>query len=902
MSFDRYVTDDSLIIKNATTVDIGRLLSFLQSNTHIIRLSLKNCNVGSEVVEELTEPTRLNLLCNKIGDRVTGGLAKLGLYTPSSLMSGYIDNRYTISTKAVKKLAQLKNLTSLDLSGNKIDDEGAKELAKLANLTSLDLSSNKIGYEGVKELAQLKNLTSLNLSGNKIGSEGVKELTKLANLTSLSLVNCGIGYKDIGELAQLKNLTSLNLSSDKVSDKGVKELAKLANLTSLSLISCLISVKGVKELAQFTNLTSLDLSGNEIGSEDVKELAKLTHLTSLSLAGCGIGCKGIGELAQFTNLTSLDLSGNEIGSEDVKELAKLTHLTSLSLAGCGIGCKGIGELAKFANLTSLNLSGNKIDDEGLKALTKSSCLKNLKKLCLGEIKIGIEGIESLAEIKNSGVKLIHSLKEMSHRIFCDFLLKPRPHNQVPYKKGVKKMVFNVAQHDNSGKIVKHILTQPNKYRFLINSQDKQGRTLSHFYTHSPEMQEFLFKHGFIPEKEPELERDAELQGILRDRQSVHTPAAVKQTRFITKSLVESINASENELKQAATFYMENVPKLLERYQSDSVRVGLLSLTKGEKKSVMEKTLLKNQAVPNDEEFIRITVSKASEVLEKKYLGKDPNGEYIQEISKTKLQYDYDRGDAKVTIPECIGCIKLLIDGFSIPLKESKELLVTLANQNPELVKQKLSKIRLELGNNNVSQEQITNRTEFYKLLNNVDGSKVDKLFKEISGLNIEEIWREQKEFVLLKQIYVAATTYGKDDDACTQGTWSQIINSVREISSEISDQLTQSLDKEREQEKQRNSITAENIVPFVEDLAKELIQYVEGNLELKDALLGFAVASTNINEPKEITFKEQKIFAMISQKFCKDIKKYLPNYDRNIPKEDEYKIIIEKLPEVKNLS
>ncbi|WP_265042615.1 hypothetical protein [Wolbachia endosymbiont (group A) of Sphecodes monilicornis] len=68
---------------------------------------------------------------------------------------------------------------------------------------------------------------------------------------------------------------------------------------------------------------------------------------------------------------------------------------------------------------------------------------------------------------------------------------------------------------------------------------------------------------------------------------------------------------------------------------------------------------------------------------------------------------------------------------------------------------------------------------------------------------------------------------------------------------------------------------------------------------MKDALLGFAVASTNINEPKEITFKEQKIFAMISQKFCKDIKKYLPNYDRNIPKEDEYKIIIEKLPEVK---
>ncbi|WP_265036212.1 leucine-rich repeat domain-containing protein [Wolbachia endosymbiont (group A) of Anomoia purmunda] len=737
MSFDRYVKDDSLIIKDATAVDIERLLSFLQSNTHIIRLSLKNCNVGSEVVEELTEPTTLNLLCNKIGDGVTRGLAKLELYTPSSLMSGYVDNRYTVSTKAVKKLAQLKNLTSLDLSSNKID------------------------YEGVKELAQLKNLTSLNLSGNRID------------------------------------------------DKGVKELTKLANLTSLSLISCLISVRGVKELAKFTNLTSL------------------------------------------------------------------------------------------------NLSGNRIDDKGLKALTKSSCLKNLKKLRLGEIEIGIEGIESLAEIKNSGVKLIHSLKEISHRIFCDFLLKPRPHNQVTYKKGVKKMIFNVAQHDNSGKIVKHILTQPNKYHFLINSQDEQGHTLSHFYTHSPEMQEFLFKHGLIPEKEPELERDAELQGILRNRQSVHARAANKETSFFTAKLVKSINANENELKQAATSYMENVPKLLKQYQNDQMKVKLLGLTKDGKRLVMEQVLRKNAAVPDDKEFIEITFKKVEEVLKQKYLSKDQEGEYIEEMSRGKLQYDYTRDNAKVTIPESIGYIKLLIDRFTIPLMARKELLVTLVNQNPELVQQKLSRIKSELGNDNVSQKQITNRAEFHKLLNDVDADKVNKLFEEISGFNIEETWKEQKEFVLLQEIYEAATTYisrntGENINACIQGTWSHIINSVSQIDLNLREQCDQYLEKERKLEKQQNSITEENITPFVENLAGKLIQYAKDNPEFGEILVDdFMMSGVHYEEPKKISLGQQKVLAKINQEFTGSIQEFLPNYDRSIPKVDEYVIIINELCKVK---
>jgi hypothetical protein len=107
-------------------------------------------------------------------------------------------------------------------------------------------------------------------------------------------------------------------------------------------------------------------------------------------------------------------------------------------------------------------------------------------------------------------------------------------------------------------------------------------------------------------------------------------------------------------------------------------------------------------------------------------------------------------------------------------------------QNPELVRGKLSVIRKELGNSGTFDKGQFHRTELHELLNGInDGGKINRLFKEISGLDIENVWKEQKEFVLLKQIYIAATTYGEDDSACIPGTWSQIISSINEISSKI---------------------------------------------------------------------------------------------------------------------
>ncbi|APR99078.1 glycine zipper 2TM domain-containing protein [Wolbachia endosymbiont of Folsomia candida] len=494
--------------------------------------------------------------------------------------------------------------------------------------------------------------------------------------------------------------------------------------------------------------------------------------------------------------------------------------------------------------------------------------------------------------------------------FRNILLKANSGSKIVDKQDIdslKKMVFWLAANDTYGGIIVNILRQSDKYPFLINLQDEQGHTLSHFYNHMPRINEILFEHGFIPRKKQE---GNELQNILQDKQSVHLDLAVKKTNFITKNLINSIKANKNELKQAADSYEKRIPLLLKQYQDNPVMLKLLSISEQEKKSVMEETL-NGKSVPGDKEFITEVAKKATQALIENYLTKDQDGKYCGGYTADSLQYDYKRDDAKVTIPESIGYVKLLIDRLSIPLEERKELLVTLAAQNSGLVEGKLHLIKSELESDDIFEEQKASdisprkvsRTKFHNLIRSIaDSNKIDGLFNQISGLNIERIWREQKEFVLMKQIYVAKTTYGGNGSACVQGSWSQIINSVSEIDSGLMDQCAKHLDKEiaRKQEmaKQKDSITEENITVFVEDLARKLIQYAEDNPELKEALLDFSMNVVNVEKPEDITYEQQKILAKINQEFSQNIKKYLPNYGRNIPKIDEYKIIIAALPAV----
>jgi small GTP-binding protein len=205
----------------------------------------------------------------------------------------------------------------------------AERLAELTQLTSLNLRYNKIGTEGAAALAALTQLTLLDLGGNEIGAEGAAALAALTQLTLLDLRKNQIGAAGAAALAALTQLTTLKLWSNQIGDEGAAALAALTQLTSLDLGNNQIGAEGAAALAALTQLTSLDLGNNQIGAEGAAALAALTQLTSLDLGNNQIGGEGAAALAALTQLTSLDLSNNPV--VETTPFATLRRLTSLNL-------------------------------------------------------------------------------------------------------------------------------------------------------------------------------------------------------------------------------------------------------------------------------------------------------------------------------------------------------------------------------------------------------------------------------------------------------------------------------------------------------------------------------------------------------------------------------------------
>lgn len=317
-------------------------------------------------------------------------------------------------------------------------------------------------------------------------------------------------------------------------------------------------------------------------------------------------------------------------NELISFLQSNTRITKLTLCLYFIDDRGAEVLANSSclkRLKRLDLHGNKIGDEGAKALANSPYFTNLKELSLSSNKIGGEGIEALARSQGSKVKLDPG----AETIFYSFLSsKKHSSNQVVDEENVKKMTFKVSRYDRDASIIKYILTKPDKYPFLINSRDEEGHTLAHFYNHSPEMQKFFFERGMIPEKERSQERNqrGDNARIARDSQSVHASPIVKRTKFFTRKLVKSMEASKEQLERAAVSYVRNIGlfkqyqndpiyvqsiRLLKGYQNqnDSIKLRLLSLTDNEKGSVMKKhyaRLILYQVMKN---LLRLSLIKPS---------------------------------------------------------------------------------------------------------------------------------------------------------------------------------------------------------------------------------------------------------------------------------------------------
>jgi hypothetical protein len=586
------------------------------------------------------------------------------------------------------------------------------------------------------------------------------------------------------------------------------------------------------------------------------------NLTSLDLRGCrNITDKGIEALKNLPNLTSLDLGEcRNITDKGIEALKNLPNLTSLDLRECrNITDKGIEALKNLPNLTSLDLRGcGNITDKGIELIVEN----------------------------NLAITTLHS----NYPLFSAELMKIRDaksHPNFNMEEAVKDMIFNLAIHGNQSKAIKHILNNQEKYPFSVNSKNTNGHDLMHFFTHSPPMQKFFFEKGMIPAKE--VHQDNVMRNIVQDNQSVHASEVTKRINFFTKELVNEFGNDHAKLTKAAEQYRTEVRGLFK--DNADLTIDLLDLTEQEKKSVMEKIPANNAKLSSDQEFIKAVTEKAFKVLDEDYLRKNASGQYDQGYPTAALQYDWTQeAEKKITIPQSIGLVAELASSLNPNLEQMKELTATLITKRPELIEK--VKLGLKLENKAAAHEHLASYSE----------QDIENLFKQTTGLDIEEVYKEQQKFKLAKQLYVAATTYGDNSSACIQGTWAQIIVTSEEINSSLNDKWGEYREAERVKEAQKNNITETNIMPFVEKCVKDALLKKNGlvlsNSDLKKPLLDIATAMLDVSNPEEIDKGQQQVLSEINKYFGEHIKETLPNYSREVPTSEQYTTMINQIPEV----
>jgi Leucine-rich repeat (LRR) protein len=268
-------------------------------------------------------------------------------------------------------------------------DRGMRSLGHLTNLRLLELNGVNITDAGLKPIRSLQRLETLHMAGFKLTEAGFANLEALKNLRSLAIRDMPTPGNALAHLAALPKLEELKLMRTNITGEEVVELAGLKNLKRLSIakmgggifdIICSRAPTLSAALKPMQKLEELELSDYD-GIDDYVLLAVAAHkdLKALRLAGTSISDDGLRLIAPLTGLQKLDIS-------------RPLHDTWITDAG-------MKYLKGLTRLQSLNLGGTNVTDKGIAEL---SALVELRHLVLpdGVSDAGVERLGSLRRLQD----------------------------------------------------------------------------------------------------------------------------------------------------------------------------------------------------------------------------------------------------------------------------------------------------------------------------------------------------------------------------------------------------------------------------------------------------------------------------------------------------------------------
>ncbi len=327
-----------------------------------------------------------------------------------------------------------RNLRTLDLRSNNIDDNQARALAGaleyLPNLELLDLINNAIEQEGaIAILNALDRVPALQHFELRDNSQALDQV--FANYARPNLdVRVGYFALVINSIGELRDFPSRLLYRVKIflSEKEnitepffAEALSQMVNLKKLVLVGCEINPEEMQPLidalGQRVNLEALNIVSNQMSDSELRAIAgvlsEMPHLKELVLVGPGIGDDGVDAivraLGQRVDLEELAFGGDNISGVGtqlmINFLAQMRHVKGCGLSGLRIGDEEVRAvvtaLGASSSLAQLAFGGN-IGIEG--AMIIAAALSNkphLRVLALGN-NIGYEGARAIVDALAQG--------------------------------------------------------------------------------------------------------------------------------------------------------------------------------------------------------------------------------------------------------------------------------------------------------------------------------------------------------------------------------------------------------------------------------------------------------------------------------------------------------------------
>ncbi|HUY33449.1 MAG TPA: protein kinase [Pirellulales bacterium] len=356
-------------------------------------------------------------------------------------------NGTNVTWAGLKHLAPLRDLTYLNLSGNRqVADAALEEIGHIKSLMTLYLDNTSVTVAGLKHLAGLPRLTTLSAVGSLVarsppGEDAPREIDEegngnrggFLNLTFLDLAGVPITDAGLAHLKPMTGLTSLHLTSAETTDAGIAELHRTlgdcwitgpdgrvrapppregdpdraaAERLLRSGLTMTIAEPQRRQVSAAADLpagpfrlVAVGPGPGTCGDDVLERLGRCRQLEAVHLRNsAGISPAGLSHLLGLRKLAELDVSGLPCLTDDaLAELANSRGLRWLALLGDPITDAGLRHLRGLSELEHLDLGATRITGAGLEHL---KTLSRLRELWLPATRVGDADLERLGALRD----------------------------------------------------------------------------------------------------------------------------------------------------------------------------------------------------------------------------------------------------------------------------------------------------------------------------------------------------------------------------------------------------------------------------------------------------------------------------------------------------------------------